>query len=287
MTRRKRTRMAMASVVALAGGFAALSAANSGTGPKVASASSPRFVGGFESRTSGGTEFVSDVTKFGGIAATVVGLSAFSAPATTVVATLYRASLDPESLAAVGLSANDAAGILNAAASTISSQGAALAEADESYGLARANVAQLEALIQSGQASNEQIQSLAGARTTAQNALEARDALLDAVRTVSIENLTAPQMAALASIRATNTSWSSVSAAYRISAHSDADFLALRDALAAKRIATQTGESVPEDAAALLATWSNDQAVAAAIAAQNANAAAIKATFDAAIEGDS
>ncbi|MBX3356100.1 MAG: hypothetical protein KF724_10455 [Phycisphaeraceae bacterium] len=212
---------------------------------------------------------------------TVIDLSSFSAPATTVLATMHRVSLDPGSVAAAGVSLNESIAMLASAAATLDEQAASLAAADESLGAARRSVDALERSIRAGQAPSTQaaVAALNAARTTLASAMTTRDALLATIIEAATTNLSNAQKASLATIRASSPAWGELPAAYRVIASDDDALVELRGALAAKRIAIGENEGVPDDTAAVLAQWAQSQPVASALAAHDANATMIAASW--------
>jgi len=111
----------------------------------------------------------------------VFDLSASWAPATTVLATMHRVSLDPGSVAAAGLSLNEALGLLTAAAAAIDATLQQLAAADEALAAAQMSVDALERSIRAGHASDPQAAVVE--LSTARVALVSAKAALDAVLT--------------------------------------------------------------------------------------------------------
>lgn len=216
-----------------------------------------------------------------GPGATVIDLSMYSVPATTVLATMHRVSLDPGSVAAAGVSLNESVAMLTAAAAALESSAQQLAAADDALGAARTNVDSLERLIRAGQAQDTQaaVAALNAARATLTSATTVRDAVLVTLIEAATANLSNAQKASLATIRTSSPTWGELPAAYRVIASEDTALLDLRGALAAKRIALRANEPVPDDAAAILTQWSQSPAVSTALAAQDANAAMIAASW--------
>jgi len=218
----------------------------------------------------------------------VFDLSASWAPATTVLATMHRVSLDPGSVAAAGLSLNEALGLLTAAAAAIDANLQQLAAADEALAAAQMSVDALERSIRAGHASDPQaaVVELSTARVALVSAKAALDAVLASVTEAAMASLSSGQRTSLAAIRASAPNWSEIPAAYRVVPSSDEALVTLRNALAAERIAAATGEVMPDDATATLAQWAQMQAVSAALAASEANASLIAASWATALQPD-
>lgn len=215
----------------------------------------------------------------------VIDLSEYSVPATTVLGTMHRVSLDPGSIAAAGVSLNDSVEMLTAAAISLEEHVTALAAADDAVGASRASVDSLERSIRAGQVpdTHAAVASLDAARAAYSSAIATRNAVLASIIEAATADLSNDQKSALATIRASSVSWSELPAAYRVIASDDASLFALRGALAAKRIAIATQEAIPEDAAEILGQWAQSQAIASALVAQDANAAMISASWATAI----
>lgn len=222
----------------------------------------------------------------GGMSPVVIDLSAYTVPATTVLSTMHRVSLDPASAAAAGVSLNDSVAMLTAAAAALEANAAQLAAADDVLGAARTNVDALECSIRAGQAPNTQaaVEALQVARGTLASAMTAREAVLATIIDAATAGLSNTQKNSLATIRASSSTWSELTAAYRVIASDDAALLALRGALAAKRIALGTDEPVPDDATEILSQWATVPAISAALTAQDANAAMIDAAWATAVQ---
>lgn len=216
---------------------------------------------------------------------TVIDLSAYSVSPTLVLATMHRVSLDPGSVAAAGVSLNDSIAMLTASAAALEEHAAALAAADESLGAARRSVDALERSIRAGQAEDTQaaVAALNAARAALASAIASRDAVLALIIETATSSLSNDQKIALASVHASAADWSELPAAYRVISSNDEALLELRGALAAKRIAIAMQESIPDDAAEILGQWSQSQAVASALVAQDANAAMIEASWATAV----
>ena len=154
---------------------------------------------------------------------------------------LHRVGLSPKALAAAGVDAADASLAVTAAAEYICGNIANLRAADEAVTAATTQVDTLRGRVQSGLASQQDLEDLAGARTTLHNADAARDALLANVLQEAAEHLSGPQLASLAALKAAPIrSELPLGAVSR----SDEQWLAIRTALAIERITA--GQETPE-----------------------------------------
>lgn len=221
-----------------------------------------------------------------GTGPTVIDFSMYSVPATTVLATMHRLSLDPGSVAAAGVSLDEAVAMLTAAAAALESSAQQLTAADDALDAARANVDSLERAVRAGQAQDTHaaVAALTTARATLASATTARDAVLTTIIEAATANLSSEQKASLAMIRASSPTWGELPAAYRVITSDDPVLLDLRGALAAKRIALRANEPVPDDATAILSLWSQNPSVSTALTAQDANAAMIAAGWATAVQ---
>jgi hypothetical protein len=175
---------------------------------------------------------------------------------------LIMASLDPRSLAAAGVAQQSVLSTLQAAADRMNAAPSALEISETSGAAARVAADALARKIQSGKASQEEIASYPAAKTAFESAVAARQSVLDGYFSDAIASLSVNQRVALANIRE-NKSWE-LPVEYLVVNRSEADWIALRDALANERIAVDLPETLSESAQALLTTVRADQTVAAA-----------------------
>ena len=165
----------------------------------------------------------------------------------------------PRALAAAGVSVNSILPTLQAAADQMNGAPTALASADESYATARGAADALATKIQGGKASQEEIASYPAAKTALESAEAARLSVIDGYFTAATANLTSNQRTALITIRA-NKAWG-FPEEYLVVERTDAQWLALRDALSVERQAIELPDMASEAAASLLTTFRADPAV--------------------------
>ena len=175
---------------------------------------------------------------------------------------LLRAGLDARALCAAGVASNSVLATLQAAADSMNGAPTALASADTTYATARNTADSLLRTIQSGKATQEELANYASAQSALQSAESARQSVLDAYFNAAIANLPNAQRLALGNIRA-NSSWGFPSE-YLVVSRSEAQWVALRDALSNERIAVELPDTLSPSAQELLATVRADQSVAAA-----------------------
>jgi len=173
---------------------------------------------------------------------------------------LLRAGLTPRALAAASVSVNSVLPTLQAAADQMNGAPTALASADASYASARATADALAAKIQGGKASQEEIASYAAAKTALESAEAARLSVLDGYFTAATANLTSNQRTALITIRANRAL--GFPEEYLVVERTEAQWLALRDALSVERQAQELPDMASEAATQLLTTFRADPAVA-------------------------
>jgi hypothetical protein len=196
------------------------------------------------------------------------------APAESLVAsTLVRCGLAAEILAAAGVDAVGAAGVRAAIVARLESHGSSLATATETLVAARAAHESLRRAIEGAPTQSESAQVAQAAA-----ALSSAEAALAVVVGSFVENaesaISSEKRALLAVIR--GNLGRGIPEPYLVQAWSDEDIVALRDALAAERIAIKQEESVPSEVAGYLAGVRGSAAIAAAIANTDANLAAVK-----------
>lgn len=171
---------------------------------------------------------------------------------------LHRAGLSPDALAAAGVEPADAGRAVSAAVAHIRSAIADLRTADDAAAAATAQVDTLRALAQRGLASQQDLQDLAQARAAHSAALATQAARLAAVAAAAGEHLTQQQLDTLAALAAAPLRAEPALGAVM---RTDADWLAIRTALANERIAAAAGETPHEACQDLLEAVRGDNAV--------------------------
>jgi hypothetical protein len=194
---------------------------------------------------------------------------------------LIRAGLDAGALSAAGVSANAATALVSAANAHLTDHAAALPNADTAFTTARRESDRLKRLIESGHGSQEDVGNYQTQSATLAAATADRDAALAAIVTAATAGLSSDQKTALARIRA-NQSWKEVGVEFLVVERTEAQWVALRDALAAERIAAAAGDELPQATQTLLATARANESVAAAHASLGTNLAGVTAAWNAA-----
>lgn len=194
---------------------------------------------------------------------------------------LSRAGLSGEFLTAAGVSSSECATVVADADTYVQGTQETLASCDQAFASARQAYEALRRTVKTGVASQDDVTACAAAKVSFEQASSDRDAYLDAVFAAATDSLTQAEVQALTNLRA-NRSWR-LDTQYLVSNRSEKDWVALRDALDAKRIATKEGTSVPPNSAALLAQVDAEAAVAAAKVNLDTYKAAVQTSWNSAV----
>ena len=194
----------------------------------------------------------------------------------TALVTLRRAGVSPEFLAAIGVTGQGATTIRGRVDATVADQGANLQAADAALVSARQTLAALQTQLHT--TANVDPAALAAAQAAVTSAIASRQSALQAVQSELLaQDLTADQLATLAAL-ARNNAHHKLPIQYLVVDRSDAQWIDLRDALAAIAIAARDGTTPNDHATQTAAAADADPAVAAAAA----NLASLLAAVDAA-----
>ncbi len=192
--------------------------------------------------------------------------------------TLYRVGLKPEFLAAAGVSPQQVSGIVSRMRTHLGRAMPALNAAEAACNIEQHEVTQLRRIVRAGKGSDQQVQDLATAKSSLAESEVERDAQLDAAFAAAAEGLEAEQIATLATLRANGQRWH-LPVEYLTVERSDAEWVALRNALANDRISRRLEREPDPEQQALLAQLGAHATVAAAMQGAN-NLAAIEAAWD-------
>jgi len=201
--------------------------------------------------------------------------------ATGLRVALLRVGLSAEALAAVGATPLTAAGAVADAKAYLDEHGAALAEADEACAANAAHRDELTRLIRSGHGTQNDAQALASASSACVAAESQRASLLDGLFAAAVAGLPGNQRAALSNIRSASSAGAPTHLA--VQPRTEAQWVELREALAARRYAEKTGEEVDGQAVYPLTIAEADQSVSAALSNITANGVAISAAMNSAV----
>lgn len=223
----------------------------------------------------------SDTAAAGTSDAAFSGGSAVSASDLEVA--MIRAGLTPQALCAAGVSNNETQAVVSATRDWLLAHQSSLAEADATYAAMRTQHDAEERKVQSGLATVQEVSTFQGTKTALAQSTAARASALDAIFAAGIANLSSEKRALVTTIRTNAASWNGqVETAYLSVERSEAQWVELRSALAAKRVALQEGEEVPADSAALIATADQNATVSTAKANLQSNLASLTTAWKAA-----
>lgn len=180
---------------------------------------------------------------------------------------LRDGGLTPDAVAAAGVSAQAATALVGAAREHIVQHGTEHTDAMTAWKAAQQQVASLEMVAQSGQATPEQLSSLETARQTGVSTRATLDLARAALFSAATAGLTEGQRTALANIRDARAQGVELPLAFLVTSRSEAARVGIRDALAESRIKAETGEQVSDASQAVLDAARQDPATASAEAA--------------------
>ena len=195
--------------------------------------------------------------------------------------TLIRLSLDPEPLAAAGLSTGEVGELVADVAATDAFQNGDLAEADAAYADARRDADALGRLVKSGQASAQEVTDYQTALSTLATAESSRASVLDGLFTAGIADLSQGKKDLLATIRS-NRSWRLLTH-FLVIERSEAQWLELRAALDHERVCDEMGDTMDAGIVTLLANARAQTDVANAKSALDSSLSTIQSAWDAAV----
>lgn len=200
---------------------------------------------------------------------------------------LRRAGISPESLAAAGVSPQQVPALVARARADLSEGIVAFRAAQRALSESRAGVDRLTRKVRAGLADQNEIAALQSARASFAAAESAHEDELDQVfmtaAQVSEGGLNSGQLALLGTARQ-NAAWD-LPDAYKVRSASEPDWVDLRDALAAERIAQRDSQEVPSSATDVLNQWRSHPSVAAALTTTDMTLDAVRAAWSAAIGG--
>lgn len=192
---------------------------------------------------------------------------------------LHTAGLAPESLAAAGVTASQTTDALLRIRDQLPQLAAQFDAAHNAYSAASIEHDRLERLVRSGRGAEQDVAALHTARTQLQAAAAQRDAAtLAFVQAADLGPEVNNRLAALSDRRGDG-----LAIPYRAATRPDADWHALRQALASTDIHTRLGEDVPQPARAVVLANDALPAVAAARASLDANGAAVNTAWNNAV----
>jgi hypothetical protein len=219
----------------------------------------------------------------------VGGAKAANAPAkkkpptldANLVTALYRAGLQPEDLAAAGVSAESTTTVVGNVKAWLSQNASTLSNADSRLGSAVPAKESLWRKVQSGLASHDDVTALDAAVTEFNAALAGQTSAVSAMFDAGTASLSSDTKATLVLERTSQLAWG-LPMQYLVKSRTQADWVALRDALDNERVSSKLGEDPDPAAQALLATVRADPAIAAAKTNLDTKLGAVTASWEAA-----
>jgi len=203
-----------------------------------------------------------------------------------VSALLYRLGLAPDRLAAAGVTAGQTTTLVGNLRSHLADHIDALRSADEGYHAAHLLVDALERIVRAGTSTSEQRTALTAAQTQLASSATTRQGMLDSTYTAATNGLADGTLQLLAHAY-TNTAWElPVQASplpYAFADRSEQDWVTLRDALSAQRIAVKYGQTPDQNALDIISAASGAPAVSAAASNLQAHLAEVSAAWAAAV----
>ena len=180
----------------------------------------------------------------------------------TALVTLRRSGLAPEWLAASGITPQEAGIIRGRIDQTVADNGASLQSADATLATARQALAALQKKMRIGTYVDPD--TLAAAQAAVTSALASQQTVLQAIQAELIgQDLTANQLGTLATMSG-NATWK-LPYQYLVVTRTEAQWVDLRDALDASRIAASRGTSANDHAQGVVQNANADPNVSAAL----------------------
>lgn len=192
---------------------------------------------------------------------------------------LHAAGLTPDTLAAAGVIASQTTTALQRIRDQLPHLASQFDAAHNAYSAASIEHDRLERLVRSGKGTEQDVAALQTARTHLRAATARRDTAMQAF--VQTADLGAEVSARLALMH--DPRGDGIPMHYRAAARPDAEWIALRHALAAAEIYARLDEDVPQPARAVILANDSNPAVATAYASLQANGPAVAAAWNQAV----
>lgn len=194
-----------------------------------------------------------------------------------VIAALRQTGVTPPVLAAAGVSSDDMPEVQAAARAWCNLHHADLSAAVASHRTARNSVARLTSIVQSGRATNQEIIDLGTAAATLSDAQSALDALLTDLRDEALTPLSVGERQTLLGFLGRDH-WG-LPVEFLSVDRTESEWVRLRSALAAERIANRKGQNMDHDLSAYLNAARAQASVVAAAANRDTNLPGVQAAF--------
>ena len=197
----------------------------------------------------------------------------------TVILALDRIGFSADTLAAAGVTPEQAGAAAVALAAALEEDPAELDRLDEDVGALRAIADGLAREVHAGTASPETVAALGAASAAYLLAESSRAARHNDLRAASAAGLSADVREKLHAAIDQGVLWSEVPAPYRLANRPEAGMMQLREALTCERLALEDGVDLSAEAVAVLAAVRQEPDVALALATWTDNAALIEAAW--------
>lgn len=200
---------------------------------------------------------------------------------TNLVTALYRVGLQPERLAAAGVSAQSVAGVVAGVKSWLAQHATTLDDVDSRFATAQASQDSLIRTVQSGLGTKDSVTQLDTAVASLASVTSERNGDLDAVFSAGTSGLTTDQQNALSQARANWLPWR-VPVQYLVVNRDESDWVTLRNALDDERVSANEGVDPDSTFQAFLSTARADSTVAAATTSLNTTLADVTTAWESA-----
>ncbi len=211
-----------------------------------------------------------------------IAAASIATPSSSDTAVLaLRAGLSAEALAASGITSTGVAGIIDDLTESDPAVNGDLAGADATYSSAKSSHDELQRLVKSGQATDQQVADLQQAKIDLDAAIAARDAVLDALFTAATADLTTAQKATLSTIRG-NAHWKQPTE-FLVIDRTDDEWVELRDLLQHEKTCADLGWEPEAACVTRLAQLRAHTDVATAKTGLDTNLASVRTAWEAAV----
>jgi len=191
---------------------------------------------------------------------------------------LLRIGITPDGLAAAGLNSTTVQAALANEHAALDDATALLVAHDGTCSTLKVEVDGLRRLIGSGEASADEIARMAIAKVELASATNARQTFLMTVCMALCEHFNGTAATCIDQL-ASSKRWKTIPVEYRTQERTEAQWIEIRNALAAKRTHEKAGLAVPEEVTQFLATLNSDQQVATATSSCNSNLPGVDAMW--------
>jgi hypothetical protein len=204
--------------------------------------------------------------------------------ASTLAVALIQCGLDAKSLCAASVAPGTISAVLANVRDEMTQHPGVLDSAYQSLGSARSQHDQLQRLIQSGLGSAQDLSTFATASSSLTSAQASVNGTLNTLSTAGGGGLTTTQRNVLSTIRANRAAGWTHPVEFLTVTRTEPQWIELRDALAAERIAQASGGTPSAEIQSLLSAARADLTVSSAIASLQVSLAAAESAWTSALE---